>query len=155
MSASIRFSFLVLFGTFIACDSEEEDPRIVLDACNLPKPCGAVYYPSPSLGEGSNLLPLGNAGCIHEVLERAEPAHLIGQTKGDAWGDVNWDLYTNGAGSSVLVSSHCGLVDGADPEDPDASGCTYGVERCTLRPVQELECAECTVSECSGGYPAP
>src|SRR5262245_32633075 len=131
----VAFGALIL-GSVVACDKEEEaeDPRPILDACDLPKPCGVVSYPANRF-ENNHLVPLGVAACMHDVLQRGERAHLSGRTEGYVW-DQEWDLYLGGAGAAVLVRSSCGV----DGEDPPPVTCFYHLEQCVLKPIDEIEC---------------
>jgi hypothetical protein len=134
MRSSLRNSlFAFLLGALAACN-EYEDPRAILDACNLPVPCGNVYM----IGGKGNQLPLVDAACIHDVLAGSAPAHFSGNYPYWHEGTAYWDFYTAGEGSAVLVR-------GAPACDSDEV-CT--VLRCTLKPVDDFECLQCGTDNC-------
>ena len=109
----------------LACS---EDPHTILDACNLPEPCGRVTQ----LAEVSSFLfPADSSACIHDVLAQSAPAHFEYRTDS---GGISRHMYTAGSGSVVLISTFCRGYDGAEPCD-DAI-----VEGGTLRPLEEFEC---------------
>ena len=59
-------------GTLSACGGGEEDPRVALEACGLPVPCGRVLQSHTA----ETLEPLDQAACIHDALASGERAHF-------------------------------------------------------------------------------
>ena len=138
-SSAFTSLFVLSIGALAACNEPEEekvDPRVILDACNLPEPCGAVSLPAPPRPLETIHLPLEANACIHDAL--SGPAHLFGSWQ-DAWiGVVHWDLYSAGPGKAVLIN--------AIGSDADVD---Y-VEHCRLKTVDFFECANCSIYDCAG-----
>lgn len=102
------------------------DPRIIIDACGLPTPCGRVHHSDTS----NYLEPFEDAACIYTTLGTGQPAHFTVELS--VFESIFWDLYVNGKGQGILITSHCAL-DGPCTE--------YKVESCTLRPREDFECS--------------
>ena len=140
---------LLLVG-LLACSEEEEekDPRPILDACNLPTPCGRIGDLEIQRPPGP-VEPLTANACIHDVLASSEPAHVSGYWN-DVWsGVVYWDLYLGTGRDGVMTHVACGAPH--DCEDCEST-CSYEVERCLLQSIDRLECAECGYEGCPMGF---
>ena len=117
--------------TLVAC-TEEEDPGPILDACNLPAPCAYTGLPET----GVEPFPLENAVCVHDALALAAPARFSQERMSCCYDATSWHLFTAGNGTGVLITYTCEDVDGDE-------SCEHKVERCTLKPIEQIECLTC------------
>ena len=135
------FAAVVGCGESVSHDNDgPPDPRIVLDGCGLPQPCGTPSHSHTT----EDLWPFEDAACIHHALASAEAVHF---TIDDGYRTTLFDFYVGATGSTIRVTSRC---------EEDGICTDYDVERCTLLDLTDLECSGCNLpQECQGGITEP